>query len=89
MNKFDKCLQDIEWQENRGRTVVSNWISVEERLPVGVSNNYLAFRPKAPGSKVCSLWYDTQNNGWSGVFTVSHWSVLPEGPLGNRENPTN
>jgi hypothetical protein len=66
-----------------------DWISVKDSLPLGVSDNYLAFRPKAPGSKVCSLWYDTQHNGWSGVFTVSHWSVLPEGPLGDSKKPIN
>jgi hypothetical protein len=65
-----------------------DWISVKDRLPVGGSDNYLVFRPKSPGSKVCSLWYDPFYNGWSGVFKVSHWSVLPEGPLGDRENPT-
>jgi hypothetical protein len=28
MNKFDKCLQDIEWQENRGMMIMENKIPV-------------------------------------------------------------
>ena len=57
------------------------WIDCKEKEPTGVSNNYLAYRPSATGSKVCSLWFDPQHNGWSGNFKVTHWALLPKGPL--------
>ncbi len=58
----------------------SQWISVEDS-PKGISANYMAYRPDAPiGAKVCALWFDPMHNGWSGIYKVTHWMPLPEGP---------
>jgi hypothetical protein len=57
------------------------WISCKERLPKGVSESYLVYRPTAPINKVCSLWFDPQYNGWSGKFKVTDWAFLPNKPI--------
>lgn len=60
---------------------MTDWISVKDRLPSGMSGNVLTFRPSAPQeARVVSLWFDPVHNGWSGKYKVTHWQPLPRQP---------
>jgi hypothetical protein len=60
---------------------MSDWISVYDRLPVGMNGNYTTYRPSAPSeARVTSTWYDSWHNGWSGKHRVTHWMPLPPPP---------
>jgi len=60
---------------------MNEWISVKDRLPNGVSQSYITYRPSAPlEARVSTIWYDPQHNGWSGKYNVTHWMPLPKKP---------
>ncbi len=60
---------------------MSDWIRVDDRLPVGMNGNYTTYRPNAPiEASVTSTWYDSWHNGWSGKYRVTHWMPLPPPP---------
>lgn len=73
IDSFQNKITELESQ--------NKWISVEDRLPLGCSRNYLTYRPSAPiESRVSSTWYDPNYNGWSGKYSVTHWMPLPAPP---------
>lgn len=61
------------------QTPSDGWIKGNEPPHGG---NWLTYRPEAPkDSRVVTLWYDPNHNGWSGHYTVTHYMERPEAPV--------
>jgi hypothetical protein len=77
----DSLLNHLESTQGNCKLQTLKWIKCSDKLPSGVSGNYMAFRPKAPvESRVSTLWFDPLYQRWSGKYAVTHWARVPNEP---------
>lgn len=60
-----------------GADDMSDWISVDERLPEEPKRYVLGYMPVFPGGEMCSFTVTPDNEAWE---FVTHWQPLPEPP---------